>query len=89
MIPYSGVATVGERARAPVAYPGHVVRIPAEYSSFDSTNFVRKSVKISHYETKIHEQSKESSLLGHETAVIMPDNLPNDLIVLHFSEPNR
>lgn len=35
MVPDGGVAAVGERAGAPVAYSGGVVRVPAEYPRRD------------------------------------------------------
>lgn len=62
VIPYGGVSTVSQRAGAPVAYSGHIVRIPTKYPGF---NF------------------------GHETAVFVPDNMPDDLILLHLSPANR
>lgn len=57
MVTNSGIATIGERARASITNPSYVIRVSAEISSRD---------------------------LGHETAVVVPDYLPYDLVVLHF-----
>ena len=91
MIPYSGVSTVSERAGAPIADPGHVVRIPTENPSFNSINFAKIINKnyLGNQKTNTNQANKSSSILGHETAVFMPDDLPDDLIVLHFSPLNR
>lgn len=57
MVANGGVATVGERAGASVAYARDIVWVSTE---IPSDNF------------------------GHETAVIVSDDLPDNLIVLHL-----
>ena len=42
MVANGGVATIGERARAPVTNPGDVVRVPAEDSGLDSAKEIEK-----------------------------------------------
>ena len=36
MVANGGIATIGERARAPVTNPGNVIWVSAEYSGFNS-----------------------------------------------------
>ena len=37
MVANGGIATIGERARAPITNPGHIIRVSTEFPGFNST----------------------------------------------------
>lgn len=97
MISNSGISTVSERTRTSVTNPRHIVWVSTEIPSRDSgkpteTNQIREvptKIEVTRmiYKTsgsKSISSCRENDLLGHETTVFVPDNLPYNLIVLHL-----
>lgn len=83
MVSNGSVTAVSKRTRASVANTRYVVRVSTEDSCFDSTK-VEQDISIS---TRVHRGRRREvkSLLGHVTAVLVSDDLPYDLVVLHLS----
>jgi hypothetical protein len=95
----SCIATISKRARAPITNPSYVIWVSTKIPRCDSTiktqqthqnktkkNQINYNLNRFKFKTLLYAKKKlKMVLLGHKTAVIVPDNLPYDLIVLHFS----
>jgi hypothetical protein len=95
----SCIATISKRARAPITNPSYVIWVSTKIPRCDSTiktqqthqnktkkNQINYNLNRFKFKTLLYAKKiLKMVLLGHKTAVIVPDNLPYDLIVLHFS----
>lgn len=90
MVTNGGVAAISKRARTPVTNPSHIIRIPAKNSRFNSIieseplRIKMKTTKEKGKKESVKRKLEIENLLGHKTAMIVPNNLPYNFIVLHL-----